>query len=187
VRSIAWELKQSQVPLLDLDDAVGDGNIGLIKASKTYDSNNPEGASFNTFAYLHVKGAMLAGYRRYYGSDFQKPSSLNPYDRSLETPVVEGTDEVTLGGTLPDTCFMAPEDAITLVDIEHAMGKLTSRQRSVINLFIQGYTDDEMAYIFGEEPETIRRRFHTAVAKVRRLANLYPENIAGSKHRYKKF
>jgi RNA polymerase sigma factor (sigma-70 family) len=183
VRTIANEL-QVENPLLDFDEAVGDGNIGLVMASRGYD---PERAAFTTYAYPFIKGAILAGVRRYYGSNLQKPSSLNPHDISLKSTLEPDGEELTLEGTLPDMAFTRPEDIIMFVDIERAMRKLSPQQRSIINLYIQGYTDDEMAYIFSKQPGSIRQQFHKAVAKVRRLASLEPEDVAGQNRHYRAF
>ncbi len=50
---------------VQLDDLIQAGMIGLLEASQTYDANNEKGASFETFAYRRISGAMIDEVRRY--------------------------------------------------------------------------------------------------------------------------
>jgi RNA polymerase sigma factor for flagellar operon FliA len=61
VRKVARRLTVV-VPSADLDDLIGDGSIGLIRAVDTFDSTR--GASLDTYARRLVLGAMLNGLRR---------------------------------------------------------------------------------------------------------------------------
>jgi RNA polymerase sigma factor for flagellar operon FliA len=61
VRSIAGKLKRSQCRTLDMDDLVAYGCKGLIEAAGRFDARM--GASFTTFAYYRIRGAMLDGMR----------------------------------------------------------------------------------------------------------------------------
>jgi RNA polymerase sigma factor FliA len=61
VRTIARRIKRL-VPLLDLDDLIGDGSVGLIRAIDSYDP--ARGPSLRHYARRLVIGAMLNGIRR---------------------------------------------------------------------------------------------------------------------------
>jgi RNA polymerase sigma factor FliA len=50
------------VPAADVDDLIGDGSIGLIRAVDTYDPSR--GATLDTYARRLMLGAMLNGLRR---------------------------------------------------------------------------------------------------------------------------
>ena len=57
VRSIAGKLKRGQCRNLDIDDLVAYGCKGLLEAAGRFDARL--GASFTTFAYYRIRGAML--------------------------------------------------------------------------------------------------------------------------------
>ncbi len=62
VKRIAHHLKGRLPPSVQLDDLVQAGMIGLIEASKNYDGG--KGASFDTYAGIRIRGAMLDEIRR---------------------------------------------------------------------------------------------------------------------------
>ena len=57
VKKIALYWSARLPPVIELDDLMQIGLIGLIQASETYD--NAQGASFTTYASIRVKGAIL--------------------------------------------------------------------------------------------------------------------------------
>ena len=62
VRRIAYHLMSKLPPTVQADDLIQSGMIGLLEASKNY---NPEqGASFETYAGIRIRGAMLDEIRR---------------------------------------------------------------------------------------------------------------------------
>jgi RNA polymerase sigma factor FliA len=61
VRKIARRIKRI-VPVLDLDDLIGDGSIGLIRAVDSYDPSR--GPTLRHYAKRLIVGAMLNGIRR---------------------------------------------------------------------------------------------------------------------------
>ncbi len=60
VRRIAAKLART-VGVLSTDELISAGNEGLVQAALRYDSNS--GASFSTFAYYRIRGAMLDAIR----------------------------------------------------------------------------------------------------------------------------
>ena len=61
VQAIAGKLKRSLGRHLAFDDLVAYGSRGLIEAASRFDPS--QGASFQTFAYYRIRGAMLDGVR----------------------------------------------------------------------------------------------------------------------------
>jgi RNA polymerase sigma factor FliA len=61
VKKIARRIKRL-VPLLDVDDLIGDGSVGLIRAIDSYDPTR--GPSLRHYARRLIVGAMLNGIRR---------------------------------------------------------------------------------------------------------------------------
>jgi RNA polymerase sigma factor for flagellar operon FliA len=61
VQAIAAKLKRTLGRSIEFDDLVGYGTKGLLEAADRFDP--AQGASFTTFAYYRVRGAMLDGLR----------------------------------------------------------------------------------------------------------------------------
>jgi len=61
LRRIAASVKTTLSPAVDINDLVAYGQIGLIQAAKRYDQR--KGASFRTYAYYRIKGAIYDGLR----------------------------------------------------------------------------------------------------------------------------
>lgn len=59
VRRVAARMASKAHPYLEIDDLIGIGAEALVRASEQYDPRR--GASFSTFAYLRVRGAMIDG------------------------------------------------------------------------------------------------------------------------------
>ncbi|MEE9494483.1 MAG: RNA polymerase sigma factor FliA [Gammaproteobacteria bacterium] len=62
VKRIAFHLMSRLPPSVQADDLIQAGMIGLLEASRNYDST--QGASFETYAGIRVRGAMLDEIRR---------------------------------------------------------------------------------------------------------------------------
>jgi len=62
VKRIAYHLLNRLPPSVQADDLVQAGMIGLLEASKNYDPT--QGASFDTYAGIRIRGAMLDEIRR---------------------------------------------------------------------------------------------------------------------------
>src|SRR5262245_14642855 len=61
VQAIAGKLKRTLGRSIDFEDLVGYGSKGLVEAAARFDAR--QGASFTTFAYYRIRGAMLDGLR----------------------------------------------------------------------------------------------------------------------------
>jgi RNA polymerase sigma factor FliA len=62
VRRIAYHLMSKFPPTVQADDLIQSGMIGLLEASKNYDPD--QGASFETYAGIRIRGSMLDEIRR---------------------------------------------------------------------------------------------------------------------------
>lgn len=62
VKRIAYHLMNRLPPNIQADDLIQSGMIGLLEASKNYDPS--QGASFETYAGIRIRGAMLDEIRR---------------------------------------------------------------------------------------------------------------------------
>ena len=62
VKRIAYHLMTRLPPTVQVDDLIQSGMIGLIEASRNYDPS--QGASFETYAGIRIRGAMLDEIRK---------------------------------------------------------------------------------------------------------------------------
>lgn len=83
VKRIAYHLITRMPPNVQVDDLIQAGMLGLIEASKNYDPT--QGASFETYAGIRVRGAMLDDVRH---SDWS-PRSLHRKMRQVREAIHE--------------------------------------------------------------------------------------------------
>jgi RNA polymerase sigma factor for flagellar operon FliA len=83
VKRIAYHLMSRLPPTVQVDDLVQSGMIGLLEASRNYDAS--QGASFETYAGIRIRGAMLDEIRK---GDWA-PRSLHRKVREISRVVAE--------------------------------------------------------------------------------------------------
>lgn len=83
VKRIAYHLMSRLPPSVQLDDLVQSGMLGLLEASQKYDPS--QGASFETYAGIRIRGAMLDEIRK---GDWA-PRSLHRKVREITKAVAE--------------------------------------------------------------------------------------------------
>jgi RNA polymerase sigma factor for flagellar operon FliA len=87
VRSIAGKVQRSLNRPLDTDELLAYGSKGLVEAASRFDAQ--QGASFATFAYYRIRGAMMDGlrsmgwYSRGDYANYRAEERANEYLRSL--------------------------------------------------------------------------------------------------------
>lgn len=59
VRTIAWQIHRRMPAHVEIDDLISYGQLGLAQAAKKFDPG--KGASFTTFAFCRIRGAILDG------------------------------------------------------------------------------------------------------------------------------
>lgn len=162
VKKIGLHLVARLPQEIQLDDLLQVGMIGLVQAVENYDPS--QGASFNTFAGIRVKGAMLDEVRR---SDWRPRSvqrKMKSVSRAIEqvearvgriasdTEIAEELemtlDEYQLmSGELACSRMTSLEDSEVLVDENQADGPLSqiekSRLKKALSLAIQKLPEKE--------------------------------------------
>ena len=83
VKRIAYHLMSKLPPSVQVDDLIQSGMIGLLEAAKNYDAS--QGASFETYAGIRVRGSMLDEIRK---GDWA-PRSLHRKVREIAKAVSE--------------------------------------------------------------------------------------------------
>ena len=83
VKRIAYHLMSRLPPSVQIDDLIQSGMIGLLESARNYDAS--QGASFETYAGIRIRGAMLDEIRK----DDWAPRSLNRKIREITKAVQE--------------------------------------------------------------------------------------------------
>jgi len=118
VRSIAGKVRRSLGRPLDVDDLMAYGAKGLVEAASRFDAQ--KGATFSTFAYYRIRGAMLDGlrsmgwYSRVDYAHFRAEERANEYMRNL-------AERESTAPAAP-----SPDAAATLAEIEEILANVTT-------------------------------------------------------------
>lgn len=130
VKRIAWHLMGRLPDDVQVDDLIQTGMIGLLEASRNYDTAH--GASFETYASIRVRGAMLDEVRRH---DWL-PRSVHQKSRQLAVAIREVENRV--GRDARDQ-EIASEMGLSI----EAYGKLLNEARGLRILSIEELTGDD--------------------------------------------
>lgn len=167
VKRIAYHLMNRLPPSVQSEDLIQAGMMGLLEAGKNYDAN--QGASFETYAGIRIRGAMLDEIRR---SDWT-PRSVHRKARMVadamrEIENTEGRDarDVEVAETLNislDEYHAILKDAsgsrIFSFDELVALGEVSGQEESNFSLSSQSSTPDD-----GLEREDFKKALANAIS-----------------------
>lgn len=152
----------------DRDDVVQEGRIGLYKAISDYDKTKK--SSFKSFAELCITRQIITSVK---GATRLKHSPLNSYV-SLYKPIHEEEETRPLLETLHNHETIDPLEK--LIDEEHyrhiqsiIMKALTRLEWEVLDLYLQGFTYDEISKKLNREEKSIDNALQRVRKKIERL------------------
>ncbi len=122
VRRIAHHLAARLPASVEVDDLVQAGMLGLIEAARNFDSD--QGASFETYASIRIRGAMIDEIRR---SDWT-PRSVHRRSREAAEAtrrIEQSTGRAATGGEIAKALGLGPEDYARLLE-DSASGQVLS-------------------------------------------------------------
>ena len=136
--------------------------MGLMKAVREFDSSKE--ASFRTFAEVCIRNRMFSALR---AASREKHSPLNQ-SISIEAPFFDSNSYATVSGHV-SSCD--PEELLLLREkAEHDFVRinqqLSSMERSVLSLYLDGLTYGEIAKVLKKSPKSVEN----AVQRIRRKA-----------------
>ena len=131
VKRIAYHLLARLPASVQADDLIQSGMIGLIEAAKNFDGS--KGASFETFAGIRIRGAMLDEMRR---GDWT-PRSVHRNARLIADTIAEL--EAILGRDVKDT-EVAEKLDISLDEYHHMLSDISSGR--IIGIEDLGVSED---------------------------------------------
>lgn len=195
VRALAWDLHRKLSGIVELDELVSLGNVGLVKAARVFDPMC--GASFKTYAYYRIRGEMFDGVRRSSWSRTSRTVLRNeearddaaqhaaglPIDAGiskLEEEFSKGVRRlavIQLVGEFHDhdqqdsaswDPFLKEEARERRTHLQHAIECLEKDQRQLIHdLYVECKSMTECASSAGVHKSTITRRHQDALDSLR--------------------
>ena len=146
----------------DSDDLIQEGMMGLMMAVREFDGSKE--ASFRTFAEVCIRNRMFSALR---AASREKHSPLNQ-SISIEAPFFDSNSYATVSGHV-SSCD--PEELLLLREkAEHDFVRinqqLSSMERSVLSLYLDGLTYGEIARVLKKPPKSVEN----AVQRIRRKA-----------------
>ena len=153
----------------DKEDITQEGMIGLYKAIRDYRDN--KNASFKSFAELCINRQLITAIK---AAGRQKHMPLNS-SVSLNKAVYEEEGEGTYinmiesaeAVTSPEMIFIGIENRNFIV--ENIMAALSSFEKRVLNLYLQGKTYSEIALIMGKAEKSIDNALQRVKKKTEKL------------------
>lgn len=158
VKRIAYHLMGRLPDMVQMDDLIQSGMLGLLEAIKNYDAG--QGASFDTYAGIRIRGAMLDELRR---SDWT-PRSVHKKVRGVTEAIREL--ENTLGRDAKDS-EVAQHMGISMDDYNSILQDSLSCKTFSVEELLQGEEGIlESIYTSTNQPEEIlfKQKFQSALA-----------------------
>lgn len=146
---------------LDVDEWYGIIAIGYLKAVLQWD---PDRGKLSTFAFLTMKNSYLQEINR--RNRLKRKESCI----SIHSPICDGAN-IEIGDLLPDPYDLADQCA-SRVDLEAALKKLTSDQRRILSMALDGVYQSDIAIVMGISQPAISR---TLKKTVRQVTGLEPQ------------
>jgi len=155
----------------DKEDIIQEGMIGLFKAIR--DFNSARQATFRGFAELCVKRQIITAVKT---ATRQKHMPLNTYV-SLSNPMYDGETEGVLEEILSGTRTTDPEHLfITKENTEFLSEKmdevLSKLERSVLALYLEGKSYQEIAVILDRPQKSIDNALQRVKKKMEKFENM---------------
>lgn len=135
VKRIAYHLLARLPASVIVDDLIQSGMIGLLEASNNFD--NTKGASFETFAGIRIRGAMLDEIRR---GDWT-PRSVHKNSRMVSDAIK--SLESSLGRDVTDT-EVAEKLDISINQYHHILNEVSSGK--ILGIDDLGISEDNVGY-----------------------------------------
>lgn len=160
--------RQYHSELLDGDDLVSEGSIGLIKAAEKYDASR--GKPFVTFAAPYIRRSIEAAISR-----LESDANVRSTDESLP---VGSRNNYTLLNVLEDVNAVKADQQVEADaladDLIQAIHVLNEREQSVVSRYYgvgaERMTMAEIGNLLGLKRERVRQIRDVAVRKLRKAA-----------------
>jgi len=154
--------------LMDFDDLVSEGTLGLLDAFEKYDPER--GAKFSTYAGIRIRGRMLDAYRE---SFWQKRMSRR---QGLPAPSYVYLDDTSYedGSPLHDSVpgkFLSEQDLINRIDVtlvwEKVWRYLRPGEKKTVTLLRSGLNQVQASEVMGVTASMVSQNYRKALIRLR--------------------
>lgn len=143
---VRWTIKKYYPDFMDDEDLMQEGRIGLWRACLAYDEK--KGLKFSPVAVSYIRNALRHGYEKLYGRSLGKRRLLWSV-QSLYEPI--GHDDLLLQDIIPG------DTDVAFLDISGALSRMSDRDREILYLMIDGFSQKEIAKRVHVSERTIYR------------------------------
>ncbi len=163
--TLRYRLKNS---LMDFDDLVSEGTLGLMDAFDKYDPKR--GAKFSTYAGIRIQGRMLDAYRT---TSWQKRGALR---QGLPSPsyVYLDADSCEDGSLFHDLVpgkFLSEQDLINRIDVtlvwEKVWSYLRPGEKETVKLLRSGLNQAQTSEVMGVTASMVSQNYRRALIRLR--------------------
>lgn len=168
---VANRMRRLVYGIVEFQDLISDGTIGLIFAVERYEARR--GISFSTFACSYIHGYILQGNRavlkelwKARESRFDVPSTTF----SIWRKTVDSEDEVGFVKGLDDQGQGAErsiENSHRAVVWAKLLPLLTKRQREIVQMILAGISQKEIAPMLGVSPQAVSQAYQKSIKRAR--------------------
>ncbi len=151
----------------DQEDLIGDGNLALVKAARTYDPTY--GVPFAAFALQHVRGAILDAIRsRARRNALGDGTYADVVSFNDLGPVGDGGEHATYD---PPDPRPTPDDTVECLERLRILGTLPPGERvALVRTTVDGDSAAEVARDLGVSTGRVHSLVHTGSTRLRRRA-----------------
>lgn len=148
VRTVAGRMKCWMPKRIDMEELIGAGSIGLVKAALKFDPT--KGVPFAIYARLRIRGEILDDLRR--RSPIKRKARARgvaePHIVSIEEPISGGREQIK--DTLSETCPGPAQLAESNDHRDHIVSLFKGRDRRIFELlYVNGFTQKTVGEILG--------------------------------------
>lgn len=174
IRELAYRIKTAyNLVYIDIDDLVGYGSFGLIKAAQKYEPS--ENTSFKTFAKIKIRGAIIDGLRnneikRKYLKDKYK-NNLPIYQNDIRyNNYKTNTENKEIVYEFPDNNWEQQYETINnyCKTLEKALNYLSPKRKDIIKMyFYDDMTCKDIGKKYGIGESATYQIIQTALKQIR--------------------
>lgn len=150
VYNMAWEMKRGMPKVVDVEDLIGDGMLGLLVAAERFDPSRD--LEFHTYARWRVRGHMLDGLRQ--RDVVSRRKNWDPDDQRLQPAIrLDAPSRLTedagpIGESIPDS---SPDFAEVLANDELSGWALQFLDQKLRDIIFAIYWDERPMHEIGLE------------------------------------
>lgn len=135
-----------------LEEMISVGNIGLIKAAKTFDATR--GYQFSTYATTAINKALTTYFVDRYGKQMDDGESI-----SMQSTIANTDENVTLEDVLGDERYSESDLVMAIKDV--ASEVFGEEMRFIVDKLAEGYSKTEIGNMLNMSAQLVQKRIYT--------------------------